>query len=136
VLYIEDNPANLKLVAQILGRRKGIRLISAHEAGLGMELARAHRPELILLDINLPDMDGYQLLERLRADEELSAVPVVAVTANAMPRDIERGRAAGFAEYLSKPLDLAHFYAVIDRFLDADTGGVCSPTSRPEGSSA
>ncbi len=117
VLYIEDNPANLKLVAQLLGRRPGIELLTAHTPGLGIELARAHAPELVLLDINLPGLDGYQVLEALREDERLAAVPVVAVTANAMPRDIERGRAAGFAEYLTKPLDVARFEQVLDRLL-------------------
>ncbi|MDP2155495.1 MAG: response regulator, partial [Sulfuricella sp.] len=92
VLYIEDNPSNLRLVAQILGRRQHIRLLTAHTPELGIELALARRPELILLDINMPGMDGYQVLEVFKADAGLKRIPVVAVTANAMPRDIERGK--------------------------------------------
>jgi PAS domain S-box-containing protein len=118
VLYIEDNPANIKLVAQILGRRPHIQLFTAHTPELGIELALARRPDLILLDINLPGMDGYQVLEVFKADARLQAIPVVAITANAMTRDIERGKAAGFADYLTKPLDVRHFHQVVDACLE------------------
>ena len=117
VLYIEDNPSNLKLVAQILGRRGRLRLLTAHTPELGIELARAHQPDLILLDINMPRLDGYDVLAILRRDERLARVPVVAITANAMPRDIEAGKAAGFAAYLTKPLEIPRFLAVVDRLL-------------------
>ena len=117
VLYIEDNPSNLKLVTQILGRHQHVRLITAHTPELGIELALARHPELILLDINMPGMDGYQVLEIFKADAVLQSVPVVALTANAMPRDIERGKAAGFAGHLTKPLDVKRFYEVIDQLL-------------------
>lgn len=117
VLYIEDNPANLRLVAQILGQHPHIRLLTAHTPQLGIGLALAHLPELILLDINMPGMNGYQVLEMLKAEVSLKTIPVVAVTANAMPRDIERGKAAGFADYLVKPLDIIHFTTVIDNLL-------------------
>ncbi len=117
VLYIEDNPSNLRLMAQILGRRQHIHLLTAHTPELGIELALARRPELILLDINMPGMDGYQVLRVFKADECLKTIPVVAVTANAMPCDIERGVAAGFADYLTKPLDVARFYSIIDKLL-------------------
>jgi CheY-like chemotaxis protein/anti-sigma regulatory factor (Ser/Thr protein kinase) len=123
VLYIEDNPSNLRLVAQILGRRPHIHLITAHTPGLGIELALARQPELILLDINMPDMDGYQVLEILKADAATKSIPVIAVTANAMPRDIERGKAAGFADYLTKPLDVKQFHQVIGRSLGVDAAG-------------
>ncbi|MGM0595179.1 MAG: PAS domain-containing protein [Pseudomonadota bacterium] len=119
VLYIEDNPVNLKLVSQLLGRRGHIHLLTAHEPQLGLELAAAHRPALILLDTNMPEMDGYQVLERLRAEPQLCDIPVVAVTANAMPRDIERGRAAGFDDYLTKPLNIPQFISTVERFLRA-----------------
>lgn len=118
VLCIDDNPVNLKLIAQMLGMRPGVRLITAHLPELGIELALAHRPDLILLDINMPGMDGYQVLKILQAEPRLKPIPVVAVTANAMPRDIERGRAAGFVEYLTKPIDLGLFLATIDRCLE------------------
>ncbi|MHB1216204.1 MAG: PAS domain-containing protein [Thiobacillus sp.] len=120
ILYIEDNPSNIKLVAQILGHRQHIHLLTAHTPELGIELARARHPELILLDINMPGMDGYQVLEVLRADASLQAIPVVAVTANAMPRDIARGTAAGFVDYLTKPIDIPRFFSVLDRCLLSD----------------
>ncbi|MDH4134493.1 MAG: PAS domain-containing protein, partial [Gammaproteobacteria bacterium] len=117
VLYIEDNPANIRLVAQILGRLPHIRLLTAHTPEMGIELATTRQPDLILLDINLPRMDGYQVLPILRACKGLASVPVVAVTANAMPRDIERGKAAGFDDYLVKPLDVTSFMAMVKRVL-------------------
>ena len=89
-----------------------IQLVDTPE--LGIELALAHRPELILLDINMPSMNGYQLLEVFKADPVLKDTPVVAVTANAMPRDIERGMAAGFADYLTKPLAIDSFLRIVD----------------------
>ncbi|MHA7881294.1 MAG: PAS domain S-box protein [Saccharospirillum sp.] len=109
VLYIEDNPANLKLVTQIMGHIPDVHLLTAHTPSLGIELATARQPDLILLDINLPGMDGYQILEILKADARLRHIPVIAITANAMPRDVERGKAAGFFDYLTKPLDVSVF---------------------------
>ncbi|MDD2846135.1 MAG: PAS domain S-box protein [Rhodoferax sp.] len=117
VLAIDDNPANLKLMAKVMCAHKNIHLLSAHTPELGIELAMAHRPNLILLDINMPGMDGYQVLEVLRADKELRAVPVVAVTANAMPHDIQRGKRAGFAEYLTKPIDISTLMGTIECYL-------------------
>jgi CheY-like chemotaxis protein len=84
---------------------------------LGLELAEVHRPDLILLDISLPGMDGYQLLECLQTNPELSTMPVVAISANAMPRDIERGKAAGFHDYITKPIDLNRLLQVVDEVL-------------------
>lgn len=118
VLAIDDNPANLKLIAQVMGMREHVHLVSAHTPELGIELALAHRPDLILLDINMPGMDGYQVLEVFRASVELRHIPVVAITANAMPSDIERGKAAGFAGYLTKPLDIPYLLDLADRLLD------------------
>lgn len=117
ILCIDDNPVNLKLIAQMLGTRRNIHLLTAHTPQLGIELALARRPELILLDINMPGMNGYQVLEIFKADESLKAIPVVAVTANALSRDIERGRAAGFTEYLTKPLNLGEFLKTVDAYL-------------------
>lgn len=114
VLYIEDNPSNIRLVSQILERQRHIRLITAHTPELGIELARAHRPDLILLDINMPNLNGFQVLSIFQNDPIVKSAPVVAITANAMPRDIERGKAAGFADYLTKPLDIAQFNSVLD----------------------
>lgn len=117
VLCIDDNPANLKLIAQMLGLRRHIHLVTAHTPELGIELALARRPELILLDINMPSMDGYQVLEVFKVDARLKSVPVIAITANAMPRDIECGLAAGFTEYLTKPIDVGQFLQTMDRCL-------------------
>jgi PAS domain S-box-containing protein len=122
VLCIDDNPVNLKLIAQVLGMRPHIHLVTAHTPELGIELALAHRPELILLDINMPGMDGYQVLEVLKAYSGQKFIPVIAVTANAMPQDVERGRAAGFIEYLSKPIDVCQILKTIDRCLAGSTG--------------
>jgi PAS domain S-box-containing protein len=130
VLYIEDNPANIKLVAQILGRRPHIHLLTAHTPELGIELALARRPELILLDINLPGMDGYQVLDIFKADARLKGIPVVAITANAMSRDIERGKAAGFVDYLTKPLNVRHFHQVVDACLGNPTAQSGIPSGR------
>lgn len=114
VLYIEDNPANLKLIKKIVGQRPEIMLLDAVNAELGLEIARRERPELILLDINLPGMDGFAAFTQLKAWPETAHIPVIAVTANAMKRDIERGKAAGFADYLTKPIDIARINQILD----------------------
>jgi signal transduction histidine kinase/ActR/RegA family two-component response regulator len=119
ILCIEDNPANLRLVERILAQRADIRLLSASAPGLGLELAAAHRPSLILLDINLPDMDGYEVLRRLQANPATCSIPVLGISSNAMPKDIERALAAGFSDYLTKPLDIAQFMAVVYSYLEA-----------------
>jgi len=117
VLYIEDNPANLKLVTQILSKRPQINLITAHEPTLGLVLAAAHHPDLILLDINMPEMDGFQVLSQLHSILQLKNIPVIAVSAAAMPRDIEKGKEAGFSDYLTKPLDVGKFLTTLDCYL-------------------
>lgn len=117
VLYIEDNPANLRLVAQLLGRRPNIHLWSAHEPFLGLELAAEHKPDLILLDINLPGMDGYEVLRELRKREATVNTPVLAISANAMPKDIEKGMAAGFDEYITKPIDVKQLLNAVEAVL-------------------
>ena len=119
VLYIEDNPSNIKLVAHLFSQREYIHLLTASTPELGIELALTRHPDLILLDINMPGMNGYQVLDALMADARLKTVPIVAVTANAMGRDIERGRAAGFTEYLTKPLNIVKFHAVLDKLLQS-----------------
>ncbi len=122
LLYIDDIPSNLRLIGRMLEQRPDCRLLTAHLPGLGLELAMAHRPDLILLDINMPDMNGHQVLKVIQADPNLRDIPVVAVTANAMPHDVERGRAAGFADYLTKPLDVQRFFRVIDACLTQRPG--------------
>ncbi len=109
LLYVEDNPANLQLVEQLIARRPDLRLLTAVTGRLGVELARTSQPELILMDINLPDISGIEALEILREDPATAHIPVVAISANAMPRDIENGLEAGFFRYLTKPIKVDEF---------------------------
>jgi len=117
VLYIEDNPANLKLVQEIVRFRPDLRLLSAPDGHAGLALARSQHPEVILMDLNLPGMSGFEVLAQLRRDPATSAIPAIALTANAMPRDVERGLAAGFDRYLTKPIDIDKFNEAIDGVL-------------------
>ncbi len=117
ILYIEDNPANLRLVSQLLGRLPNIHLWSAPEPLLGLELAMEHKPDLILLDINLPGMNGFEVLKELQQREETSNTPVIAVSANAMPKDIKKGMNAGFIEYITKPIDLKSLLQAVESVL-------------------
>jgi CheY-like chemotaxis protein/anti-sigma regulatory factor (Ser/Thr protein kinase) len=120
VLYIEDNASNLKLVARLLERRPRVRLLTALLGGLGLELAREHEPDLILLDGHLPDMDGAMVLRRLRADSRTAKIPVVILSADATAGQVERLLAAGAADYMTKPLDVPRVLQVIDAFLRGD----------------
>jgi PAS domain S-box-containing protein len=117
LLYIEDNLANLSLVETILLSRPGWRTIPALQGQLGVELAREHLPDLVLLDLHLPDIPGDEVLRRLRADARTAALPVVVVSADATPASLERLRAAGADAYLTKPLDVDEFLATVERFL-------------------
>jgi PAS domain S-box-containing protein len=119
VLYIEDNPVNVLLMEAMLAHVTGLRVITAPLPALGLQMARDERPELILLDIQLPGMDGYEVLRRLRAEPTSRTVPVIAVSANAMPSDVERGMAAGFADYLTKPIDISRLIASVEAVLVA-----------------
>jgi PAS domain S-box-containing protein len=114
VLYVEDNPANLKLVERLIGRRADVRLLSAVDGIRGVELARRHLPDVILMDINLPGMSGIDALKILREDKTTAHIPVVALSANAMPRDIQRGMEAGFFRYLTKPIKVPEFMAALN----------------------
>jgi CheY-like chemotaxis protein len=117
VLYIEDNPANLKLMTHMLQRRPQIELCTAPDGRIGLDLARTHDFDLILLDINLPGLDGYGVMSQLASDEATRSIPVVAVTANAMPADIQRGMAAGFRRYIAKPVDVHQLLRAMDELL-------------------
>ena len=117
VLYVEDNPINLKLVANILKRYPNIELISAPDAKIGIEMALKYCPDLILLDINLPGMNGVDAMKQLKLHEQTEGIPVVAVSANAMPRDIEAAKAAGFTEYVTKPIDVSRFMQIVSDIL-------------------
>ncbi len=123
VLYIEDNPANTLLMTVLFERLPHLQLQCESQAPVGLERALADPPDLVLLDIQMPVLDGYEVLRRLRAAPQTRQLPVVAVTANAMPQDRARGLAAGFNAYLTKPLELAHLQAVLAAYLpDADLG--------------
>jgi signal transduction histidine kinase/CheY-like chemotaxis protein len=124
LLCVEDNPANLKLVEEMVRFRPDLRLLSAPDARLGIELARAHRPRLILMDIHLPGMSGEDALKILREDRATAHIPVIAVTAKAMPRDVAKGLAAGFFRYLTKPL-------VLDAFTEALDSALAATSERP-----
>ncbi len=117
LLCVEDNPANLLLVERLLERRPDIRMLSAPDGRSGVEMARAHQPEVILMDINLPGINGITALRILRADAATAHIPVVALSANAMPRDIERGLQAGFFRYMTKPIKVSEFMATLDAAL-------------------
>ncbi|WP_231874508.1 ATP-binding protein [Azoarcus sp. KH32C] len=118
LLYVEDNAANLRLVQKIIALHPQLRLIDAATAETGLELARACHPDLILMDLGLPGICGMEALRRLRQQPEFRDTPVVAVSANAMPSDIVLARAAGFDDYLTKPLDLDKFQGMLQTLLD------------------
>jgi signal transduction histidine kinase/ActR/RegA family two-component response regulator len=117
VLYIEDNPANLKLVQEIVRFRTDLRLVSAPDGHFGLSLARSQKPDVILMDLNLPGLSGFEVLAQLRREPETARIPAIAVSANAMRADIERALAAGFARYLTKPIDIGQFNEAIDGVL-------------------
>lgn len=113
VLYVEDNPANMRLVEQILKQFPEIELIGEETAEEGLVVAEQRQPELILMDINLPGMDGFQALAELKGNETTQHIPVIAISANAMDSDIQLGLDTGFERYLTKPLNLQEFMSVI-----------------------
>jgi PAS domain S-box-containing protein len=117
LLYVEDNPANLKLVERLIARRHDIRLLSAVDGNRGVELARTSLPEVILMDINLPGISGIEALRILRHDQTTAHIPVVALSANAMPRDIQKGLEAGFFRYLTKPIKVTEFTETLNAAL-------------------
>jgi PAS domain S-box-containing protein len=118
LLYVEDNPANLKLIEQLIARRPDMRLLSATDGNRGIQLARANQPEVILMDINLPGISGIEALRILRDDPATARIPVVALSANAMPRDIEKGLQAGFFRYLTKPIRVNEFMQTLDAVME------------------
>lgn len=117
VLIVEDNERNLKLVRDVLGHA-GYRTLEAGDAERGIALAREHRPDLILMDVQLPGMDGVEALGRLRADAATVAIPVVALTAFAMKDDRERFLAAGFRGHLAKPVSVRELPGQVRAFID------------------
>lgn len=126
ILYIEDDLANRTLVKRIL-ESEGYRVVEAENGPLGLELARAESPSLILVDISMPDMDGYEVTSRLRQMEEVGDVPIVALTANVMKGDRERSLEVGCSGYIQKPLDVDLLPVQVAKYLGAPRG------SRQEG---
>ena len=118
LLYIEDNPANMKLVEQLIALRSDIELFTATNGTLGVELARSVKPDVILMDINLPGISGLEALHILKDDSSVANIPVVALSANAMLRDIELGIQAGFFQYLTKPIKVKEFMDTLNLALE------------------
>jgi len=118
ILYIEDNPANLELMQELIEDTGGLEFLSATSAEAGLEIAKEIIPELIIMDINLPEMDGYQALEALQHCDATKDIPVIAISANAMISDIKRGIDAGFISYLTKPIDLSETISEIQNIID------------------
>ncbi|SDA49715.1 MULTISPECIES: ATP-binding protein [unclassified Janthinobacterium] len=117
LLYVEDNPANLTLVEEIVRYCPQLRLLTARDGRLGVDMALTQLPQVILMDINLPHINGTDALKLLRADPRTAHIPVIALTANAMPGDVERSMAQGFYRYLTKPINLEEFTEAINSTL-------------------
>ena len=129
LLYVEDNPANLMLVEQIIADHPRVRMLSARDGNFGIALARAHLPDVILMDINLPGISGIEALNILRSDPATAHIPVIALSANAMLRDIEKGLEAGFFRYLTKPIKVNEFMSALDDALKHAKTGLDSTIS-------
>jgi CheY-like chemotaxis protein len=127
LLYVEDNPANMKLVEELIARFPELQLVTAINGTLGVERARAMRPQVILMDINLPGISGIQALKILRDDPATARIPVIALSANAMPRDIKKGLEAGFFRYLTKPIKIKELMDTLNDALQ------CGDVSLPGG---
>jgi PAS domain S-box-containing protein len=123
LLYVEDNLSNLRLVERILARREGISLVPAMQGRLGLELALEHRPTLILLDLHLPDASGEDVLRQLKGHPSTADIPVVIMSADATPNRIARLKDGGAADYITKPIDVNLFLAVVDRWCNAQRSG-------------
>ena len=123
VLYVEDNPANMLLVEQLFERRPELHLLKAINGAEGIAMALALQPQLILMDINLPGISGIRVLKLLQQNEATAHIPVLAISANAMPSDIEAGLAAGFFGFITKPIQINVFMNVLDDALKAAEAG-------------
>ena len=120
LLYIEDNHVNVLLVEELVKSLGGMTIVSEPTGAAGVARVTSFRPDLVLVDMQLPDFDGYEVLRRLRADPATRAIPCVALSANAMREDIERGLAAGFADYWTKPIDFGVFITALQRFFPTE----------------
>lgn len=129
VLYIEDNIANLRLVERVIGRRRSVTLITAPDGRQGLSRALTERPDLVLLDLHLPDLSGEEVLRQLRAEPTLRGTPVIVLSADATPGQVKRLLASGAEAYLTKPLNIQEVLAVLDRTLRTTAR---TPPSGPE----
>lgn len=118
ILYVEDNPANMRLMRELISQVPRTRFLEAGSAEEGLELIRHEKPDLVLMDINLPGMSGFKAFEVIKSDDAINHIPVIALTANAMPREVDKGKELGFQAYLTKPIDIAATLAEITRALE------------------
>jgi signal transduction histidine kinase/CheY-like chemotaxis protein len=132
VVYIEDNLSNLNLIRAILNLRTGIKLFTAMQGSLGIDLVRDHSPDLVLLDLNLPDLSGHEVLARLRGDPKTTAIPILMLTADATPGQKERLLAAGATNFLTKPIDIPAFLKIVDELLGQNASGASKTGSASE----
>jgi PAS domain S-box-containing protein len=130
MLYVEDNPANMKLVEQIIAREPEIRLLTAVNGNSGIKIAHTSQPDLILMDINLPGINGFEALKILQSDPVTAHIPVIAISANAMPLDMERGLKAGFIRYITKPIRVDEFMEAMHAALAMSERGRMVPDRR------
>lgn len=114
LLYVEDNPANLLLVEQLIAQRSDLRMLTAVDAYLGIQMARVHHPDVILMDIHLPGLSGFGALKILREDPKTAHIPVLAISANAIAQDVAKGMEAGFFRYVTKPIKIDEFMKALD----------------------
>lgn len=131
LLYVEDNPSNLRLMESLIATLPNVRMYSAPSGPIGLDLAQAHRPDIIVLDLNLPDMSGFEILKILQEQPETYSTPVIALTAAARLRDIEKGLNAGFFRYITKPLDVNGFLQAVEAALESSRGSKATITSTP-----
>ena len=114
VLYVDDDAASCMLMREVVAILPNSRFLHAAAGLAGLTLAAAHKPDLVILDIRLPDMSGFEVLKRLKEETETAQIPVIALSADARPQDVERGRAAGFMKYLTKPFVMAEMLRILD----------------------
>jgi len=119
IVYVEDNPSNVAFMQALLGAFERVELLTAPTAEIGIELVRAHQPAVVIMDINLPGMSGFEALRRLREWPETRDIPVIALSAAAMSRDTKRGEQAGFVRYLTKPVKVDELISVLETLLFA-----------------
>jgi CheY-like chemotaxis protein len=129
IVYIEDNISNVKLVERLIHRLPEVRLIPAMQGKLGIDLARRHHPDLILLDLHLPDLHGREVLEQLKRDPATAAIPVVVVSADATPGQVEQLMAGGATDYLAKPIDVEMLLEIISATLQGASPDLVEPPS-------